>query len=136
VELRDYASAVSLLSGDRIVHCYLIEYEAISGMVRYNTSGWDIDWLEETWFAGHGVIGLDIAEENVNLQMHGSSIKIAALNPAVVSQALSQNNRGRYGGIYHAMFHPETYKLVEVTREWSGRVSSMVLTKPGSNGAP
>ena len=132
--MRGYGAGTSLLSGDRVAHLYLVEYETASGQIRYNDSGWDIEWFGFTWYAGHGVIGLSIADESVNLEMHGASIQIAALNPAIVSQALSQNNRGRYCAIHHAILDPDTYELVSVTREWSGRLSNVRLSKPQTDG--
>lgn len=132
--MRDYGSATPLLSGGHFVHAHLIEYETETGTIRYNTSGWDLEWDDETWLAGHGVIQLAIADEGVNLEVHGSSITIAALNPAVTSQALSQNNRGRYCAVYEAVLDPDTYQIKGDSREWSGRLSNVQLNKPATEG--
>lgn len=125
----DYGASETLLDDEHIIHCHLIEVETLTGTLRYNTSGWDFVWAGQTWFAGGGVLGLDLPEEDANLEAHNAAIKIASLTPSQTSLALSQNLHGRYVAAYHAVMNAN-YQIVAAPKVFSGRVSHLVLDKP------
>lgn len=130
----DYGAAAPMLDDEHVISVLLIDVETLVNVLRYNTSGWDLEWGGETWYAGGGVLDVLLPDEDSNLEAHKCVIKVASLNPAQTSLALSQNLHSRFVGVHHAILDPTTYNIVAVARLFSGRVSNLVLNKAAIDG--
>ena len=126
---RAYTSG--LLDTGHVVTAWLIELETLTSWIRYNTSDWTLQWNGETWLSGNRVIQIKHADEDMSGQTHGCIVTVGATDPATTSLAMSETLEGRVGVIYRALFNPTTFAIVEVVREYSGRISNVVLTKQG-----
>lgn len=113
----------------------LIEIHTQANVIRYNTSDWDLTWGGFQWFAGDRLISLDSADEDMSGAVNSCVVTIAALDPATTSMAMSETLEGNRGVIYQVIFDPQTFQIVEAQKEFSGRVSNLILTKlPYTNG--
>lgn len=131
--MRDYGAAETLLDQDTVAECHLIELEFSSGTSRYNTTGWEFPWNSVTWFAGNDMFGLSFGAEDTTLESYKATVTLSAMNPAMLGRALSERVRGRRGTIYHCIFNPDTFDIVEVTREWSGWLSGVTIVSGDGN---
>ena len=127
---RSYTSG--LLDAGHVVTAYLIEIQTLTSWIRYNTSDWTLTWNGETWQAGNRVIEIKLAEEDMSGTTHGCVVTLGATDPATTSLAMSETLEGRVGVIYRALFNPNTFAIAEVVREFSGRISNVVLAKQGA----
>ncbi len=128
------AYTTNLMDAESVVHAMLIEVHTASGIIRRNTSDDDLEWDGETWTGDGGALSIKMAEEDMSGQIHGSIVTLAGLDPATTSLALSETLEGKVAIIYHALFDPDTLQIEEVRKEFSGRVSNVILTKVASNG--
>lgn len=137
--MRDYGAAESLLDAEHVVHARLIEIETHISTLRYNNSGWDLEWPADSgqiWLAGGGVLGIDLPDEDATLTAHDMVVEIASLNPDQTSLALNNNLHGRYCAVYHAVIDVSgpAYVIAGVAREYSGRISAQSVHKPALAG--
>lgn len=126
--MRNYGAAAPLLSGAHVVEVMLFEFRFASGTSRYNSSMWDIEWNGHTWFRGNGLFSYTVPREDTTLAAHGAEVTLSAMNPALLSRALSEKVKGRPARIYHMVMHPETFAVVGVSTEFGGRMSTLNIT--------
>ena len=123
-----------VIEGGHVPWSFLIEIELAAGWLRYNVNQWDLEWNGHTWLAGDRAVSVELAVEDMSGQVNGSTIHVSSLDPATTSLALSETVEGRVAAIYFAVFNPQTYKISEAVRLFSGRVSNLTLTKVGEGG--
>ena len=128
--MRTYTSG--LINGEHVVTALMIAVHTQSGVIRYNTSDWDLTWGGFTWYAGDRLISVRQAAEDMSGQINGCEVIISSLDPATTSLALSETLEGNVGEIYLAIFNPVNFQIAEVQKEFSGRVSSLTLVKAGT----
>lgn len=130
--MRSYGAAAPLLASDRIVELLLFEFEFTSAVARYNSSEWDIEWDGKTWFRGGGVLSVELPVEDASLSAHQAVITLAAMNPAILSRALSEKVAGRPATIYHVLMNPDTFEIRNVVPDLFGYMSALQITAAGS----
>lgn len=128
------AYTTSLMNAERVVHAMLIEVHTASTVIRMNTSDDDLAWNGENWQGGGRALSIKLAEEDMSGEIHGAIATLAGLDPSTTSLAMSETLEGKLAVIYHCLFDPDTLQIEEVQKEFSGRVSNMILTKQGGNG--
>ena len=129
----NYGAALPLLSSRAGVECHLLQFDFTSGVQRYNTSLWDLDWDGVNWPAGKGLFSIDYAAQSLEIEVYGAKVRLSAMNPSMLSRALSEKVKGKTAAIYHAVLNPDTFEIEMVVREFRGYMSAISITSGGSS---
>ena len=132
--MRIYESAQMLqLMGPHVRQTEVIEIDTPAGVIRMNTSAWDLQFVEGTSFGGGSAIKVEFPTEDMSLASHPCKLTLSSLNPSVTALALSTPMANRRMRIYHGIFDDNYQLLPNMKLTWSGWISHLDLINLSSN---
>ena len=130
----EYGADISYFREGYIVDCHLLEFEMPTSTLRYNTSMWNLTWANQVWLGAANVFKLEFAAQSLELEVHGWSAELTAMNPSMLALALKEKVRGKLANLYYVIFDSETLQIVRVDKEDSGLMSSLFITAGAGSG--
>lgn len=110
---------------DDIVGAYFLDLSFVSGHVRVNDSGHEIEWGGFIWY-GVGQLGsFESAEESVDFIARGERYELNGVNPDLIATITAERYQGRPVTRYVGLFNPDGTLVDDPEVAWTGYMDTM-----------
>lgn len=124
------ATMQTALEANHVEFIAFIELDFLSGVERYTTAGFTLNWDGHEWKGLGGVVGISEIRESSALEAIGVKLELSGVPTAAISLALNEKPQGRAAKIWFAVFNSDTGSLVdEPMAEYAGRMDVLSITR-------
>ena len=122
------------LASSHVQFIAFIECDFLSGVQRYTTCGYSLNWNGYSWLGLGGIVSISEIKETAELEAVGVKLEISGAPLATLSLALQEKPQGRSAKIWFAVFDSDTGLLVDSPMaEYVGRMDTLSIARGDSS---